>query len=678
MPSNLVVPSRPWATPTPDDDDNDWDSADGGVSTSRRRKEKNLGSPSHQTAMQQAEVRPSKRDSSRSPGDHVPPVRVVTPSKPRAAFGSPEKRTPSTVESADSYSGAIPTSYVHVITAAFGPAADLYEHVLEIPRTSSPRDTRIAYFRRGRQVLAENQDTRRHTASSSVGGSVSEIAKLRFQAISMAYEILSNPTWREAYDTNGLKTEDVSINVIHVTKSESTTPLLRRSSSLDAFNRRSGNAVRWNEEVEELLYSQDPSELGSPSEDENDDEGEPPSSNAQRGRKKKRTRKKRTVIEVDELKTHLETLDRQAERHFVADFLDDLEASIEGLLSLGSMNSKSFEQEDDDEETRNPDERGRRAHKQAPDKVYSKIPNRNQSGQRSLATDDLEKPSPVSISRRQRNERLRKSQIENNAGNGKGDLTARQLSYEFPNIEFPNIVLEQKSACKVNEDSNSTVITSDSLSTLSASIVDKKFAMNTSTGMRSPSLDRLPEEGNVLNTSEDAINGDVSTGSQSSIVLKSSMDTHSVATLEEPFDIEHDACEVIEAVGSWCAIEDIEDSSGIRATVQAANRASLDRNEEVQSPILSIDTGDDQDGSQQGENLKSDHTQEDFRIHLMAYLNSFTVLLSEVGATLIPTSLQETIMLSEEDLDGMLGILRSEMENIPDDFDGLEEFEELL
>ena len=110
----------------------------------------------------------------------------------------------------------IPSSHIHIITQAYGPQACIYQDVLQIPPDmTSDREIRIAYFRRGRQVLAErpasppcpdDKDGTTNTTStkgSSVHGQVSPMAKMKFQAVSMAYEILSNPAWKQSYDLYG-------------------------------------------------------------------------------------------------------------------------------------------------------------------------------------------------------------------------------------------------------------------------------------------------------------------------------------------------------------------------------------------------------------------------------------------------------------------------------------------
>jgi hypothetical protein len=103
----------------------------------------------------------------------------------------------------------IPESYVRLIQAAFGPDSihhhsdatlDLYQHVLQVDRHfASPQDIRIAYFRRGRQVLADTDPT-----SGLPNTMTTEQIQLQFQAVSMAYEILSTPHWKRYYDQYGL------------------------------------------------------------------------------------------------------------------------------------------------------------------------------------------------------------------------------------------------------------------------------------------------------------------------------------------------------------------------------------------------------------------------------------------------------------------------------------------
>jgi len=112
--------------------------------------------------------------------------------------------------SASTSAAAIPLSHVNIITQAYGSKADIYRDILQIPPDmTSDREIRIAYFRRGRQVLAERPGTSNKHPTSGCGNvmhhdNVSQLAKMKFQAVSMAYEILSNPIWKDSYDQHGL------------------------------------------------------------------------------------------------------------------------------------------------------------------------------------------------------------------------------------------------------------------------------------------------------------------------------------------------------------------------------------------------------------------------------------------------------------------------------------------
>lgn len=629
MTSDMVLPYQTSGA-IPEDDDNDWDSADGGVSTSKRRHQRM--SPT-QTATRQAEAWLSM-------ASHVPHA-VSPPSGPNVD----SKPTPSTVESIDSLSqtDSIPKSYVNTIIAAFGPNADLYETVLEIPRDCSLQETRVAYFRRGRQVLAEHQ-TESRRSSASIGASVSQAAKLKFQAVSMAYEILTHPQWKQAYEMFGLEPDDLSVNAIHVAKSDQVTPVLKRSSSLDARRRKSLNAVRWNEEVEELVFSLDP---------------------AERSRKKKAKggrRKKRAVIETDELKTHLEKLDREAERHFVSDFLDDLECSIEDLLSLGSWKSESRiamepddPKEEDNDKSKPEEFLASKATNDATDNFLDDAPLVHRAV--TLGDDRVGQDNEVNTKLAPKKKKSNSVKME--------DLPVKKLDYAYPEI-----VVEKMLTRKVNEDGDSTVVTSDSFSTLSHSVVDKKLAMNTSRGTSRPTgLPAFPEDDHKLKTTLNSIADDRCSPSSnitdSSSVLPSisrsyKRDTLSVATVDDNYDV--DAC--MESVESWCGgDDDVKMAESQKTTSPMKSQSSFD-NDKFMSPTSILAAREDT-----SVNEDKDDMFQDFHIRLMAYLNSLTVDMSEWGSALIPEFLADTLMLSEEDLDGMLGILRMEMASIPNEFD---------
>ena len=244
---------------------------------------------------------PAKTASSRT--EVTPDVEISTPESP------PRERT-------------IPMNYIKTITEAFGQDADLYNDVLTVSRDSNPRDLRIAYFRRGREMLSEGEP-RKASEAATVGGSVSSTCKQRFQAVSMAYEILGNTVWREEYHEWGLQQQDDQL-LKTATRRRVGSPIIRRSSSLERPRSRGTNGVRWSEEVEELVFDQHPTEV-------------PKTRLEARRSKKNRKPKKQIVVEGGHLERHLELLDQQAEKHFVFDFLDDIEASIDELISIGSL-----------------------------------------------------------------------------------------------------------------------------------------------------------------------------------------------------------------------------------------------------------------------------------------------------------------------------------------------------
>jgi hypothetical protein len=82
----------------------------------------------------------------------------------------------------------IPPFYFDTIAAGFGDGADLYTDVLRVSPDVPNIELRIAYFKRGREIMKE--------AGPS---NLPELVRTRFQAVSMAYEIVSNPAWKEQY-----------------------------------------------------------------------------------------------------------------------------------------------------------------------------------------------------------------------------------------------------------------------------------------------------------------------------------------------------------------------------------------------------------------------------------------------------------------------------------------------
>jgi hypothetical protein len=83
----------------------------------------------------------------------------------------------------------------------------LYRDVLCVSPDVSDREIRIAYFRRGREILGEASAlsglSSNNNNNNNIINKLDPETKLKFQAVSMAYEILSNPEWKETYLRQG-------------------------------------------------------------------------------------------------------------------------------------------------------------------------------------------------------------------------------------------------------------------------------------------------------------------------------------------------------------------------------------------------------------------------------------------------------------------------------------------
>ena len=213
------------------------------------------------------------------------------------------------VASTDVDDSNIPDVYIRTIIDGFGAGADLYLDVLKVSKDSSEKDIRIAYFKRGREVLAEEGGVEEPDQSATVGD-VSTGSKTRFQAVSMAYEIICNPLWKEQYLQHGLVSSDAYSVVSWDAQSASAVPSSANS------------RVKWNENVEELVFRKDPAENADITK-----------------RKKRKKRRPRILLETKKLDEHLAKLDEEAEQHFVTDFFDDIEASIDGFLKFVETSS---------------------------------------------------------------------------------------------------------------------------------------------------------------------------------------------------------------------------------------------------------------------------------------------------------------------------------------------------
>ncbi|KAL7461695.1 hypothetical protein ACHAXS_002108 [Conticribra weissflogii] len=83
-----------------------------------------------------------------------------------------------------------------IIAQAFGEGACLYETVLHVPKGASPSQLRKAYYKKALQYHPDKIPT-------SAPVETKEEAKSKFQAVSVAYTILSDPEKRAEYDESG-------------------------------------------------------------------------------------------------------------------------------------------------------------------------------------------------------------------------------------------------------------------------------------------------------------------------------------------------------------------------------------------------------------------------------------------------------------------------------------------
>lgn len=193
-----------------------------------------------------------------------------------------------------------------LIYSSYGEGASLY-NVLCVTPDADAADIRKAYLRQGRKTLLEygiaHQNDRGECSFSTSDTpqkleDVPKVARRQFQAISIAYEILSTPELRSDYDEFGVVREQSSpqTDVSH--------PGHRRS--------RSGNSVRWRSYVEEkIIHDAHPDEHNH----------------------RKRRDEVSAVLGENEgwLESHLQRLDDEAQMFFNGDILDELDESIASM-----------------------------------------------------------------------------------------------------------------------------------------------------------------------------------------------------------------------------------------------------------------------------------------------------------------------------------------------------------
>lgn len=267
----------------------------------------------------------------------------------------------------------IPPSHLEAIRKSFGDPQDLYRDVFGLNRHHcTDQQLRIAYFRKGREILQEQRETKH-----------SKDAKEKFQATTMAFEILSKPEWKDVYDSvmfsgmhlskvrnpnndNRMDNDDDNESkaeqsiggaslfsnggyTVLSNGSLGSGPILRRRSSFgaDRLQRSTGSKLRWNEEVEELVFRTNPNERKfktasekSPNDkrdsDNRDDdniasEGDLPQRVKSKGKKKS----KKIVMDADHLTQELINLDlhfeKKTKKSFANDLLDDFETGLENI-----------------------------------------------------------------------------------------------------------------------------------------------------------------------------------------------------------------------------------------------------------------------------------------------------------------------------------------------------------
>lgn len=135
-----------------------------------------------------------------------------------------------------------------LIQTQFGDGASLFS-ILEIKTGASDEEIKNAYLKKGRQILFEHglvsedrRGKRRYDDTPRQLRDCPRDARLQFQAITVAFEVLTNPALRREYDVFGIPKTDYC-NALKT-------------------NRRKGRqkGVRWSPFVEEKLFEPSPDE----------------------------------------------------------------------------------------------------------------------------------------------------------------------------------------------------------------------------------------------------------------------------------------------------------------------------------------------------------------------------------------------------------------------------------
>lgn len=201
-----------------------------------------------------------------------------------------------------------PSINLTFIRETYGKNANLYK-VLHIKPSADFGIIRKAYLKQGRKTLLEHGIAHKNgdglykfTTPEAVPKKLQDVppeARKKFQAISIAYEILSTPELRRAYDAKEFPD---------------------KRSTADLKRVASGNSVKWNPHVEEKIIL-----------DSHPDE---------------HSHHRKKESDGGWLHLHLQRLDQEAEMFLNGDFLDELDESItsmsESLSSIGSLMRKGI------------------------------------------------------------------------------------------------------------------------------------------------------------------------------------------------------------------------------------------------------------------------------------------------------------------------------------------------
>ena len=268
---------------------------------------------------------------------------------------TPQQRIPITTRPFARHDDDVPVTPIPALHAAtiqkvFGEGCDLYRDVLLVDsRNATDSQIRVAFFRRGRQVLAEAEGQDKRTSAN---------AKATFHAVTLAFEIVSRPDWKASYDTHGWGhtvdipleedqarvnqstseegTVDMDCEVAHVESSVEVAPepILRpRVRSLGLRNPSSAaRSVQWSEEVEELIFRPDPCEHEDEEQSLQSDFSEDDSLESEKASQRHicADRKKSQTI-GDPVSSKALTERRELENTFMDTFLNDIDASLDGL-----------------------------------------------------------------------------------------------------------------------------------------------------------------------------------------------------------------------------------------------------------------------------------------------------------------------------------------------------------